>query len=80
MTRYFIVPAKVDIPVQHIAGEPLNDEQRKYLEGYFAGLGAHGVKFGDVEPAPAAGKTVSLDDLIFEERVKHELHPLDAYD
>jgi ferredoxin-nitrite reductase len=70
----------VEIPFQHIAGEPLNDEQRKYLEGYFAGLAAHGVKFGDVEPAPAAGKTVSLDDLIFEERVKHELHPLDAYD
>ena len=68
------------IPVQHIAGEPLNDEQRKYLEGYFAGLAAHGVKFGDVEPAPAMEKMVSLDDPIFEERVKHELHPLDAYD
>ena len=70
----------MEIPLQHIAGEPLNDEQLKYLEGYFAGLAAHGVKFGDVEPAPAAGKTVSLDDLTFEERVKHELHPLDAYD
>jgi ferredoxin-nitrite reductase len=71
--------SKMEIPVQHIAGDPLNDEQRKYLEGYFAGLAAHGVKFGDVEPVPASGKTVSLDDLIFEERVKHELHPLDAY-
>ena len=70
----------MEIPVQHIAGEPLNDEQQKYLEGYFAGLAAHGVKFGDVEPAAVARKTVSLDDLIFEERVKHELHPLDAYD
>jgi len=68
------------IPVQDINGEPLNDEQRKYLEGYFAGLAAHGVSFGEVEPAPAAEKKVSLDDLIFEERVKHELHPLDAYD
>lgn len=68
------------IPVQHVNGEPLTVEQQKYLEGFFAGLAAHGVKFSDVEPAPAAGKKISLDDLIFEERVKHELHPLDAYD
>src|SRR5882672_5630587 len=70
----------IQIPVQHVNGDPLNDEQRKYLEGYFSGLAAHGVSFGDVAPAPAAEKKVSLDDLIFEERVKHELHPLDAYD
>ncbi|HZF01735.1 MAG TPA: NirA family protein [Methylomirabilota bacterium] len=70
----------MEIPVQHINGEPLNDEQRKYLEGFFAGLAAHGVSFGDVAPVPAAEKKISLDDLIFEERVKHELHPLDAYD
>jgi len=67
------------IPVQHINGEPLNDEQRKYLDGFFAGLAANGVTFGDVQPLPAAEKKVSLDDLIFEERVKRELHPLDAY-
>ena len=70
----------MNLPVQHIAGEPLNDEQQKYLEGFFAGLAAHGVSFGDVAPTPAADKKISLDDLIFEERVKHELHPLDAYD
>jgi ferredoxin-nitrite reductase len=69
-----------NLPVQHVNGEPLNDEQRKYLEGYFAGLAAHGVLFGNAEPTPAAEKKVSLDDLTFEERVKHELHPLDAYD
>jgi ferredoxin-nitrite reductase len=68
-----------EIPIQHVNGDPLNDEQRKYLEGYFAGLAAHGVTFGDVQPATAE-KKVSLDDLIFEERVKRELHPLDAYD
>src|SRR5258708_4401348 len=68
-----------DIPVQHINGEPLNEEQRQYLEGYFAGLAARGLKFSDVEPAPAPEKKVSLEDLIFEERVKRELHPLDAY-
>jgi len=68
-----------NIPVQDINGEPLNDEQRKYLEGFFAGLAAHGVSFGDIAPTTAE-KKVSLDDLIFEERVKRELHPLDAYD
>lgn len=67
------------IPIQHINGEPLNDEQRDYLEGYFAGLAARGLKFSDVEPAPVAAKKLSPDDLIFEERVKRELHPLDAY-
>ena len=70
----------MEIPVQHVNGEPLNDDQRKYLDGFFAGLAARGVTFGDVQPAPAAPGKVSLDDLIFEERVKRELHPLDAYD
>ena len=69
-----------DLPVQHVNGDPLSEEQRKYLEGFFAGLAAHGVSFGDVQAPPVPGKTVSRDDLIFEERVKHELHPLDAYD
>ena len=69
-----------EIPLQHVNGDPLSDEQRKYLEGYFSGLAAHGVTFGDVQAAPAAEKKVSLEDLIFEERVKRELHPLDAYD
>ena len=34
---------KIEIPVRHINGEPLNDQQRKYLEGFFTGLAAHGV-------------------------------------
>ena len=68
------------LPLQHINGESLTDEQRKYLDGFFAGLAAQGVSFGDAEPVPAGGKKISLDDLIFEERVKHERHPLDAYD
>src|SRR5882724_6083134 len=49
-------------------------EQKEYLAGVFAGVAARGQKFSDVEPAP------SNDDLIFEERVKRELHPLDAYE
>ena len=70
----------MEIPVPHVNGEPLNDDQRKYLDGFFAGLAARGVTFGDVQPGPAAAGKASLDDLIFEERVKRELHPLDAYD
>jgi len=49
-------------------------EQKEYLSGLFAGAATRGQKFSDVEPAPAH------EDLIFEERVKRELHPLDAYE
>ncbi len=66
-------------PIQHIKGEPLNEEQRQYLEGFFAGLAARGLKFADVEPSPVPVKKAATEDLIFEERVKRELHPLDAY-
>ncbi len=66
-------------PINSINGAPLAPEQTNYLSGFFAGLEARGLRFGDVEAAPRTGKTVSLDDLIFEERVKRELHPLDTY-
>src|ERR1051326_7279811 len=66
------------LPIEHVNGAPLNNEQRQYLTGFFAGVAARGLRFGDVEPAPAE-KPPALDDLIFEERVKRELHPLDAY-
>ncbi len=49
-------------------------EQKEYLAGLFAGAAARGQKFSDVEPAPTPAA-----ELIFEERVKRELHPLDAY-
>src|SRR5262250_2170592 len=61
------------LPLQYVNGAPLNEEQRHYLTGFFAGVAARGYRFSDAEPKP------SLDDLIFEERVKRELHPLDAY-
>jgi ferredoxin-nitrite reductase len=67
------------LPLEKIKGEPLTSVQRDYLEGFFAGLAARGLKFSDVEPAPATEKTVAPEDLTFEERVKRELHPLDAY-
>ena len=67
------------LPINAINGESLSPEQSNYLTGFFAGVAARGQRFTDVEGAPAVGKTVSHEDLIFEERVKKELHPLDAY-
>lgn len=66
-------------PIEQIKGEKLTPEQLSYLEGLFAGLRNRGLKFTDVEPNPAAAKTTIDGNLIFEERVKRELHPLDAY-
>lgn len=67
------------LPISTINGQALTGEQTSYLTGFFAGVAARGTGFSDVEPTPAAEKHVALDDLIFEERVKKELHPLDAY-
>src|SRR3954466_6054699 len=67
-------------PIQHVNGSPLNDEQKQYLTGFFAGIAARGLRFSDVEPAPATlAPPTPIDDLICEERVKRELHPLDAF-
>ena len=68
-------------PIQQIQGEPLNSEQRHYLEGFFSGLQNRGLSFGDVAPNPAAiapGRS-DLSTLIAEERIKRELHGLDSY-
>ncbi|MEO8352792.1 MAG: NirA family protein, partial [Chthoniobacteraceae bacterium] len=67
------------LPISTINGAPLDQEQANYLTGFFAGIAARGQRFSDTEPTPQPTETVSLDDLIFEERVKRELHPLDAY-
>src|SRR6266404_3735261 len=67
------------LPIEHVNGGPLTDEQRQYLTGFFAGVAARGFRFADIEPSPSAEKKTALGDLIFEERVKRELHPLDAY-
>ncbi len=58
------------------ASPGFSTEQKEYLTGLFAGLAVRGERFSDVEPAPA----LKSEDLIFEERVKRELHPLDAYE
>ncbi len=67
-------------PLTEIAGQKLNGEQTAYLEGLFAGLRNRGLTFANVEPSPPVQTPQpQLDELIFEERVKRELHPLDAY-
>jgi len=67
------------LPLEHVNGAPLDAAQREYLTGFFAGLAARGVTFGDVTPPPAAVAAAAAEDLILEERIKRELHPLDAY-
>lgn len=67
------------IPIREINGESLTGEQEQWLTGFFAGVEARGLKFSDVVAAPSTAAKPNLDDLIFEERVKRELHPLDAY-
>ncbi len=56
------------------AAAAFTPEQKEYLTGLFAGAAARGKTFADVEPPPAP-----KEDLIAEERIKRELHPLDAY-
>ena len=57
---------------ESLAAAPFTPEQKEYLSGLFAGVAARGKTFAEVEPA-------SREDLIAEERIKRELHPLDAY-
>ncbi len=68
------------LPFQEIAGKKLNDEQTSYLHGLFAGLANRGFKFSDVQADPTAAPQPADEDLIFEERVKRDLHPLDAWE
>src|ERR1041385_5587384 len=67
--------SNVTLP-EPLSGAGFSTEQKEYLAGVFAGVAARGKSFADVEPAPLPPKH---EDLIFEERVKRELHPLDAY-
>ncbi|PYJ97392.1 MAG: NirA family protein [Verrucomicrobia bacterium] len=68
------------LPFTEISGQKLNSEQTAYLEGLFAGLKNRGLTFTDVAPNPAAAAVkTDLPSLIAEERIKRELHPLDAY-
>ena len=66
-------------PFDSIQGEKLTHEQSAYLDGFFSGLRERGLTFSNIAPNPVTQATASTADLIFEERVKHELHPLDSY-
>ena len=74
-----------EFPFETIAGEQITAEQKQYLSGFFAGTAARGLSFGDmmsvgtIYGVPLGGGTSDSEDLIFEEKVKRELHPLDAY-
>jgi ferredoxin-nitrite reductase len=57
------------------SGASFTPEQKEYITGLFAGMAVRGKQFKDVEAPPAP----EVQEPIFEERVKHELHPLDAY-
>src|SRR3954462_11308394 len=70
-------PVNVPVPFESIQGEKLTHEQSAYLDGFFAGLRERGMTFSNAAPNPV--KPADAGDLIFEERVKRELHPLDAY-
>src|SRR5688572_13861432 len=61
-----------------LSTEGFSAEQKEYLSGLFAGIAARGQRFSDGQDAPL--ETRITEDLIFEERVKRELHPLDAYE
>jgi ferredoxin-nitrite reductase len=70
------------LPFDSINGDKLSLEQKYYLDGIFAGLRNRGVTFADILPNPVTSKSSSstpISDLIAEERIKRELHPLDAY-
>lgn len=69
-------------PFSKLPGGPLTGEQRAYLDGLFAGLKNRGLTFSDVEPNPIAmapAVEALPENFTTEERIKRELHPLDAF-
>jgi ferredoxin-nitrite reductase len=83
MTVPTLTPEKITAmstpaPFDSIQGEKLTPEQAAYLDGFFSGLRERGMTFASVTPNPVKQAEIPAD-LIFEERVKRELHPLDAY-
>src|SRR5687768_16138309 len=72
--------SKPTLPFDQIGDHPLTAEQKSYLLGLFSGLENRGLKFSDVAPNPLEEKKPAVaENLIFEERIKRELHPLDAF-
>lgn len=63
-----------------VAGLPVTPVQQQYLDGFFAGVAARGLSFGDVSADPVSAPDVVEDeDPTVEEAIKKALHPLDFY-
>lgn len=71
------------LPFHEIAGDKLSPAQTAYLDGFFEGLRNRGLSFSDVMPGSGPDSRTpgapDLQELTPEERIKHDLHPLDAY-
>lgn len=65
--------------LQALDGQSFNQEQRQYLEGFFAGAAQSGVRFEDILPLPDVQPRRDLSEQTAEERIKREEHPLDSY-
>ncbi len=59
--------------------EPLSDEQKNYLDGFFAGVRERATVFADLFPQGTPTAAAEPEDLTAEERIKREEHPLDSY-
>ncbi len=64
--------------------EPFTDEQKHYLDGFFAGVRERAAVFADLFPqgipgSASAETAAEPEDPTAEERIKREEHPLDSY-
>jgi ferredoxin-nitrite reductase len=68
-----------------LENESFNDEQKNYLDGFFAGVRERAFVFADLFPEGIPGATPAPQadedpaELTAEERIKREEHPLDSY-
>lgn len=66
-----------------LAAQSFDTAQTSYLEGFFAGVRERAVVFADLFPGGVPGAAPSAateeEELITEERIKREEHPLDSY-
>jgi len=74
VTKGMFIEMSTTLP-ERPAAAGFSPEQKEYITGLFAGIAARGQRFSDAEPVSEP----KSEDLILEERIKHELHPLDAY-
>ena len=67
------------LQVIHIIAGFLQGEASFLLDGFFNGLKNRGFSFEDAEPNPVPKPAPAEVERTLEERIKHELHPLDSY-